>query len=85
MYLIHLDLSYLISSDTSLMYVYNPGLSINEELTGCIANLIHSSELVVIFFSIQHRSDGHWVTPHIDLPLTLNGEVLLASTLLSYG
>ena len=60
-------------------------MTVSSELSSCIAEKFSNSDLVVGFFHVQRKSDGHWATPHLDLPLILNDEALDGSMLLSHG
>ena len=61
------------------------GLDVNSSLSSCLTESYFDSQLVIALFYIQRRTDGHWITPHHDLPLTLHGELLSVPMLLSHG
>ena len=85
----YLNTYHLICHTPKYMYLsfsnHKTGLTIGSDLCSCQAESVLESDLIVTLLYVQRRSDGHWVTPHRDLPLVLNDEALETSMLLSNG
>ena len=81
-----LQLSCFCGNDvTRIILLLCTGLDVSSSLSSCLAESYFDSDLVIALFYVQRRTDGHWITPHQDLPLTLHGEQLQVPMLLSHG